>query len=153
MAGKIKIDFSLDIIPGKSIGGISLGDNVDDVTLSLSEGVSFEIFDFENFGVKYHCCKLGGGAVSFTIDESGKIISLWCEPPYKGSFNGKLYPGITAKELREVTRKQNLVKGYLVVDNIYGLYFGMPDDIDDFNSFSDVDDGVYFNELYVGSLQ
>ena len=36
MAGKIKIDFSLDIIPGKSIGGISLGDNVDDVTLCLS---------------------------------------------------------------------------------------------------------------------
>ncbi|MEN3753037.1 hypothetical protein [Mangrovibacter yixingensis] len=153
MTRNTKFDSSLNIVPGKSIGGISLGDNVDEIILSLGENVPFETFEFENFGTKYRCYRLTKEGLSFTTDEQGKIIALWCEPSYNGRFNGRLYPGITAKELRAVTRKQILVKGYLVVDDIYNLYFGMPDDIDDFNSFSDIDDDACFNELYVGDLK
>ncbi len=43
--------------------------------------------------------------------------------------------------------------GYLIVDRNYLIYYSMPDDIDDFNSFSDLDDDVVFEELHVGGLR
>lgn len=147
------IDMTLDIIPGKSIGGICLGDDVNDIIGRIGGRFDIDKSNFENFGVKYTHYKVNKGAVSFVCDESNKVISLWCEPPYKGSFNKKLYPGITAGELKAKSKKQILIKGYLVIDDNPFIYYGMPDDIDDFNFFSDLDDEVVFNELYVGNLQ
>ncbi|ELY2857425.1 hypothetical protein SMC92_004589 [Cronobacter dublinensis] len=147
------INLVSDIIPGKSIGGISLGDNVVDIIECIGDEFTIDVFSFENFGVKYFCYKINNGAISFTCNESGNIISLWCEPPYLGSFNKKLYPGITVGELKKISKKQSIIKGYLVIDNNKLIYYGMPDDIDDFNHFSDLDDDVIFNELYVGNLE
>ncbi|HCT6471251.1 TPA: hypothetical protein OT496_003576, partial [Morganella morganii] len=80
------------------------------------------------------------------------IIALWCKPPYSGSYKNKLYPGITASKLNEVSKKQEIIKGYLVIDKDFHVYYGMPEDIDDFDCFSDLNDDVIFNELYVGDL-
>lgn len=39
------------------------------------------------------------------------------------------------------------------MDRNFLIYYGMPDHIDDFNYFSDLDDDVVFEELYVGGLR
>lgn len=152
MGSNMSINLDENIIPGKSIGGISLGDNVNDIIKCIEAEYCINVIEFENFGVKYLCYKINDGAISFTVNDTGHIVSLWCEPPYKGSFNGKLYPGITARKLKEISSIQTIIKGYLVIDNNPLIYYGMPDDIDDFNCFSDLDDDVFFNELYVGDL-
>lgn len=146
------ISLDAEVVPGKSIGGISLGDNASDVIKSAAGKFSVDFLEFENFGVKYVCCKIEGGAISFSYNEDGKVVSLWCEPPYRGGGDRRFYPGITAGKLRRVSRKQEIIKGYLVVDDNYSVYYGMPDDIDDFDHFSDLDDDVVFSELYVGDL-
>lgn len=153
MKDNAAISLVKDIIPGKSIGGICLGDNVADITECIGDKFSIDVFPFENFGTKYFCYKINNGAISFACNESGQVVSLWCEPPYLGSFDKKLYPGITAGELKKISKKQSIIKGYLVIDNNKLIYYGMPEDIDDFNRFSDLEDDVMFNELYVGNLK
>lgn len=41
---------------------------------------------------------------------------LWCEHPHAGSFKGKLYPGITAREIKNKFKRQGIIKGYFVID-------------------------------------
>lgn len=147
------INFDSDIIPGSSIGGISLGDCTEDVFECIADTFDVEISEFENFGGRYVSYEVSGGAITFVAREDGKISALWCKPPYKGRFDRRFYPGITAGELKSVSRRQEIFDGYLVVDRNYLIYYGMPEDIDDFNSFSDLDDGVVFNELHVGKLR
>lgn len=153
MKDKAVVSLVEDIIPGKSIGGICLGDNVADVIESVGDKFSIDAISFENFGTKYFYYKINNGAISFTCNESGKIVSLWCKPPYLGKFDKKFYPGITVRELKNISKKQSIIKGYLIIDNNKLIYYGMPEDIDDFNRFSDLDDDVIFDELYVGNLE
>lgn len=147
------IGLDMDIIPGKSIGGISLGDNVNDVIKSIGEKHPISKYDFQNHTGNYSLYNIFNGAISFTCDSNNIIVALWCTPPYQGSFNKKLYPGITALEIRRRSKKQEIIKGYLVIDKNSPIYYGMPDEIDDFNSFSELDDDTIFNELYVGNLK
>lgn len=147
------VRFDSDIVPGRSIGGISLGDCVEDIFYRVADTFDVEIFEFENFGVRYVCYEIAGGAISFSAKDDGKITALRCKPPYKGRFDRRFYPGITAGELKRVSRRQELMGGYLIVDRNYLIYYSMPDDIDDFNSFSDLDDDVVFEELHVGGLR
>ncbi|PIT13094.1 hypothetical protein BGI32_09610 [Snodgrassella alvi] len=149
---KIIIGLDMDIIPGRSIGGISLGDYDKDIIECINNKYVIEKYSFNNQLGSYALYKIHNGAISFTSDEQGVIIALWCEPPYKGSYKRKLYPGITALELKKISKTQEIIKGYLVIDKNFFIYYGMPDNIDDFNSFSDIDDKTIFNELYVGNL-
>ncbi|AZL75660.1 hypothetical protein [Pseudomonas oryziphila] len=147
--------FSLDsdIVPGRSIGGVSLGDCAEEVFYCIADTFDVRIFEFENFGIRFVHYEVNGGVVSFVAKDDGKISSLWCKPPYSGNFDGRLFPGITAGELKSVSKRQELVSGYLVVDRNYLIYYGMSDNIDDFNHFSDLDDNVVFEELHVGGLR
>lgn len=149
----IIIGLDMDIIPGKSVGGISLGDNIDDIIRCVGQSYSVDKTNFSNHTGDYSFYKIQGGAISFTTNNHGIVVALWCEPPYQGSFDNKLYPGITALEIRRKSKRQDIIKGYLVIDRDLTIYFGMPDDIDDFNFFTDLDDETTFNELYVGNLK
>ena len=149
----IIIGLDMDIVPGKSIGGICLGDNINDIIQRIEYKYSLTKSSFSNNTGNYSFYRVQGGAISFTTNNHGVIVALWCEPPYLGSFKGKLYPGITAREISDKSKRQDIIKGYLVIDQDFTIYFGMPDDIDDFNSFSDLDDETIFNELYVGNLK
>ncbi|PWD68134.1 hypothetical protein [Pectobacterium parmentieri] len=149
----IIIGLDMDIVPGKSIGGISLGENINEIIQRIECKYSIAKSIFSNNTGNYSFYRVQDGAISFTTNNHDVIVSLWCEPPYSGSFKGKLYPGITAREIREKSKRQDIIKGYLVIDQDFTIYFGMPDDIDDFNSFPDLDDEVVFNELYVGDLK
>jgi len=146
------IGLDLEIVPGKSIGGICLGDNADDIVWNILDEFDVQAFDFDNFGMKYTCYRIDGGAISFSANEAGNIVSLCCKPPYTGRFDKRFYPGITAGEIKARSKRQELVGGYLVLDRNYLAYYAMPDEIDDFDRFSDLDDDVVFNELYVGNL-
>lgn len=146
------IGLEQDIIAGKSIGGISLGDRESDIIDQIGDKYTIAQLQFKSQLEMYTLFKIADGAISFTSNKEGIIVSLWCKPPYKGSYNGRLYPGISALELKRISKRQELVKGYLVIDNMFNIYYGMPDDVDDFNCFNDLDNETRFNELYVGNL-
>lgn len=148
----IAIRSDADIVPGKSIGGVSLGDSVSDVIRCIKSEFTIKKYDISNLVGKFFLYKINDGTISFTSDKYGIIIALWCEPPYSGSYKNKLYPEITASKLNEVSKKQEIIKGYLVIDKDFHVYYGMPEDIDDFDCFSDLNDDVIFNKLYVGDL-
>lgn len=149
----IIIGLDMDIVPGKSIGGIFLGANVNDIIQHIESKYNISKSSFSNATGNYSFYRVQGGAISFTTNNHDVIVALWCEPPYSGSFEGKLYPGITAREIRVKSKRQDIIKGYIVIDQDFTIYFGMPDYIDDFNCFSDLDDETVFNELYVGNLK
>ena len=146
-------DLNAEIVQGGSIGGISLGDDFYQVLDKIDSDFCANTFDFQNAGGKFLCCEIEGGAIAFSVDESGRIISIWCKKPYGGSFGGKLRPGMTAKEIFAVTSGQHEFSGYLILDGNYSVYYGMPAHYDDFEDFEkDIPDDLVFEELYVGNL-
>ncbi|MBQ0411497.1 hypothetical protein J7S97_18710, partial [Proteus mirabilis] len=76
MGSNMSINLDENIIPGKSIGSISLGDNVNDIIKCIEAEYCINVIEFENFGVKYLCYKINDGAISFTVNDTGHIVSL-----------------------------------------------------------------------------
>lgn len=144
---------SADIIAGESIGGISLGDNVLDILEAAGDKFAIKEIPFENFGNKYFHYKLNDGEINFTSNYDGEILAIWCEPGYLGMYNGYLYPGISAREIKEVSKIQEIYKGFLVIDRNFNVYYDLNEGVDDFDRFEDVNDEVKFNALYVGDLK
>ncbi|EOD8960542.1 hypothetical protein ACJ5XU_004135, partial [Providencia stuartii] len=72
----IVIRLDADIVPGKSIGGVSLGDNVSDVVRCINSDFTIKEYDIGNSVGEFFLYKINGGAISFTSDKYGVIIAL-----------------------------------------------------------------------------
>jgi len=146
-------DLKAEILQGLSIGGICIGDDINTVLSCLAEDcpVSSDYF-FAPDGrcLMWYC--FYDGAVSLTADEDGVILDVRCRKPYRGLFDGRIGPGMTAAEIAKFSRHQEECYGYLVLDNNYQIYLSLPDGCDDFERFSDLPEDIVFEQLYVGNL-
>lgn len=147
------ISFDAEIIPGKSIGGISIGEDVISVLDKLDNGQGIEESVFSNFGVKYYLYSINNGIINFTTKDDGVVLALWCGIGYKGSYKGRYYPGVTVKDIKINFKSKELYGGYLVLDNNYNIYYGLPEEFDDYDNFCQLNDEIIFEDLYVGKLR
>lgn len=142
-----------EILPGCSIGGIFIGEKVINVLDRLSSEQTLECEEFNNFGKVYDLYTVNNGEINFTSDESDIVLALWCSIGYKGSYDGKYYPGISVREVKKNFREKEIYHGYLVLDRNYKIYYGLPDAFDDFVNFDEVNDDIVLEDLYVGDLK
>jgi hypothetical protein len=130
------------IVPGESLGGIFIGEQVEHVIHRLS--------DCYDIGVRANSICMNGGLVTAYHDEDGMILSLSCNSDFKGGFSTKLWPGMTVEDVLNNTRSQIAWSGFLQVDGIKGIGLSLPDALDDFEKITDIFDGAYvFEELWV----
>lgn len=136
------MDVTTSIIPGKSLGGISIGEQIADVIAQLSSDYTVE--------KKQNSTIISGGLITAYHDGSGLISSLSCNSNFKGNYLNKLWPGMTVADLMEHTSTQIAWSGFVQVDCIEGIGLSLTDDHDDFESLTDEFGSSYvFEELWV----
>jgi len=138
------IDITAEILPGKSIGGLSLGTPLQDVEAAL-----FEIDQYFTEGSfvsyeSYACTTItvADFGICFTAGESGLISRITCWPPYEGKFKTHFFPGMTVLEILEKARQHrisyNLLTGNIVFDDEPNACFDIPDEFEG-NYYDDID--------------
>lgn len=130
------------IIPGKSLGGIKLGSNVEDLIYALSD------IYFLDSGPD--SIIINGGMITAYHNDRGQVVALSCDSSFKGNFQAKLWPGMTVSDVQRTTKKQIAEEGFVKVDKISGVGLPLPKDRDDFERLTDhFSDDYVFEELWV----
>ena len=157
------IDFNADIISYKSLGNIEIGRDVEFYADELYENFDVEERIWEKpynsnevgYKLKY-LYSLNNGTITISTNSNGRIEELWCNQNYKGKYRNKykneLYAGITMGELLNLTKKQLIFWGELILDDDYGMAITLPspwDELDDY--FKDIPSDLTLNEIYVGN--
>lgn len=157
------IDINADIISYKSLGNIEIGRDVEFYADELYENFDVEERTWEKscfsnevgYELKY-IYSLNNGTITICTNCNGRIEELWCNQNYKGKYRNKykneLYAGITMGELLNLTKKQLIFWGELILDDDYGMAITLPspwDELDDY--FKDIPSDLTLNEIYVGN--
>ncbi|ROW55728.1 hypothetical protein C3E80_21340 [Cronobacter malonaticus] len=117
------------IIPGESLGGIHLGDNIGNIIDSLKEHYSVERVD----GVVY----LNNDEIFIGAEEYDSIYSVMCGKNFKGNYKNKLWAGMTVKDVLDNSNEQVAFGGCVIVDKIDGIGLPLPEGHDDFERITD----------------
>ena len=132
------IDINADIISYKSLGNIEIGHDVEFYADELYENFDVEERTWEKpcssnevgYELKY-IYSLNNGTITISTNSNGRIEDLWCNQNYKGKYRNKykneLYAGITMGELLNLTKKQLIFWGELILDDDYGMAIALPD--------------------------
>lgn len=145
------MNINAEIISGKSIGDIEIGKSIDAYLPSIyQENKKVEVNVYDNPGIKLHSYRIDDGLITINADEGGTILNVSCKSPYKGKYQGKLYPGMSVAQIVAATQKQLLIHGFLVVDNDFGFCFNLPHPYDDdLDHISELPDDLILDEVYV----
>ncbi|WP_105628553.1 hypothetical protein [Cronobacter malonaticus] len=117
------------IIPGESLDGIHLGDNIGNIIDSLKEHYLVERDD----GVVF----LNNDEILIGVEEDGFIYSVMCGRNFKGKYKNKLWAGMTVKDVLDNSNEQVAFDGCVVVDKIDGIGLPLPEGYDDFERITD----------------
>jgi hypothetical protein len=136
------MDINTQIIPKKSLGGIALGEQIDNVISRLS--TSYKIIRNPS------CTVINEGLITAYHDTGGKISSLSCNSIFKGGYLDKLWPGMSVLDVIKNTDAQTAWSGYVKVNNVEGIGLLLPEDRDDFENLTDALDMAHvFEELWI----
>ena len=144
------MDPTAPIISGHSLGGIVLGTHVDPVLAeAYAEGRQVEFIVYTHGDKVQHTYRIDGGTVTVNANAQGAIVSLSCQPPYQGTYEGKLWPGMSVAQIKAVTQKQMLIFSVLVLDNEWGVCFELPPPYDEYDYIDEMPDDFILNKLFV----
>lgn len=153
MEGRRLIDFKADILSCYSIGGVLLGANVDAYKDEMH--ARFEVHKKEYFlpdntkRISYFL----DGTMSISTLSDGVIFSLGCNESYKGLYRGRLHAGQTMGRIRELTSKQRIFNGSIIVDDDFGVSFVLPAPYDEIaDGINDVPSELVISEIYVADF-
>jgi hypothetical protein len=136
------MDITTTINPGKSLGGISIGEQIDDVIARLANTYLID--------KTINRTTINGGLITAYHGDDGLISSLSCNSNFKGSFQKKIWPGMTVADVIKNTSSQVAWSGFVQVDRIGGVGLSLPNELDDFERLTDdFDDSYVFEELWV----
>ncbi|NBF02172.1 hypothetical protein GV819_07685 [Pseudomonas sp. Fl5BN2] len=131
------------IIPGVSIGGVSIGEQIDNIAKTILKS--------EHLLEKTpNALIIINGLITAYHDSEGIISAVSCNEKFQGKYMDKLWPGITVSEVLANSKAQMAWSGFVQVDQLRGVGLSLPEELDDFESLSDILDPDYvFNELWV----
>ena len=131
------------IIPGKSIGGISIGENVFDVQKRIHSHYDVKLSDGNSMSINDNMITLYYG-------KNGIISEISCSSKFNGVYDNKLWAGMTVEDVIRNTSSQVAWSGFVQVDNINGIGLPLPNEYDDFEKITDfLDLDFVFEELWV----
>jgi hypothetical protein len=132
-----------EIIPGIGIGGINLGENIDDI--------------LEKYAYEHEIKKISETSYSFddgflTIYNGEKkiITSISCNKNFPGTYAGILWAGMTVSDVLQKSKSRVAWSGFVQVNGISGIGLSLPNEFDDFERITDhLDLNFVFDELWV----
>lgn len=96
----INLDKYQEIIEGKSLGGVSLGEKISNYSELLEKFNTLDNLEFEQDGIYSTVYKISDYPIEIYVDtRTGLIYKLSALQGYLGSFKNKIKLGISAKEL------------------------------------------------------
>ena len=132
------------IAPGKSIGGINLGENIKGVINRLEDSHLIEQTNPNTVVVD------SGTVTIFHDAETGVIVAISCNKNFMGDFMNKLWPGMCVTDVQENSRHQIAWCGFVEVDEHRGIGLSLPAKFDDFERITDfLTPDFVFDELWV----
>lgn len=136
------------IMPGQSMGGILLGEDISLVIDKLDRARTIE-------RVNPSTVKVDGGKLTiYHNPKNGCIESISANKNFEGNYNGKLWPGMSVDDVLKHSTTQIAWCGFVQVDGIKGIGLSLPDEFDDFEALTDfLDKGFIFDELWVYSIR
>lgn len=136
------MDINTSIVPKKSLGGISIGEQIDDVIARLSNTYVFD--------KTINRTSINDGLITAYDDDAGLISSLSCNSQFKGNYQNKIWPGMTVADVIKTTSRQVAWSGFVQVNRIVGIGLSLPNELDDFEQLTDdFEDSYVFEELWV----
>jgi len=118
-----------DIIPGKSLAGINLGDNINDY-------ITNNIFNNYYIG-KNGLMFLDDEIITIGYEDDGTIYSIMCDERFEGTYKNKLWAGMSVKDVLDNSHNQVAFGGCVIVDGINGIGLPLPKEYDDFERITD----------------
>jgi len=136
------------IIPGKSLGGININDPLDTVLEKIVQsGYSYQTF---NFSADYTQFVLNSGEIKFVINNNSKLVAnICCTKPYKGKSLGVYGPGISIKNLIDISEKQIILHGFIIVDGVFEMGYNLPNEFEELDEVHDLPANFVLEELYI----
>ena len=147
------INLNSEILSGKGLAGVCLGDNI---SIYMDEmfsnfDIEFKEYSIPNGDVR-NTYSINSTVIITTLPE-GLIISIGCNEQYNGYYEGVLCAGQTMKYICDHTQHQQIHNGGLVVNNDFGLLFEIPAPYDELaDDIEKLPLALTFNEIYVGEF-
>ena len=136
------MDITNVIIPKKSIGGVCIGESIAKIEAGLSG--HYKIHKEQN------SLTLDDGFIRAYYGPDGIITAISCNSKFTGSYQTKLWAGMTVAEVLKHSKEQIAWSGFVQVDKISGIGLSLLEEHDDFESLTDhfaLD--FIFDELWV----
>jgi hypothetical protein len=117
------------VIPGVSLGGIRIGDKVDNAIDEL--GLSCVVQAPNNFVI------INEGILYIGYDIDRLITCVGCSSICGINYKNKLWPGMSVQDVLERSKIQKAECGCVIIDNIDGIGLVLPNEFDDFDEITD----------------
>jgi len=118
-----------DVIPGVSLAGIRLNDEVNEVIKKLSKHYNVT----RNDGV----VTVSDGIIIIGYDTDETIYSVMCNSKSGINYKNKLWAGMSVEDVLKHSKEQVAWGGCVVVDGINGIGLPLPKEFDDFSHITD----------------
>ncbi|ELE9728147.1 hypothetical protein RM407_001778 [Enterobacter kobei] len=120
------IDFNADILSGSSLGNVFLGENISKHISELYADYKITYFDYLLPDDEKRLAYIVDDTMTIATLEDGTIISIGCNVNYKGRYNNILQTGQTMREIIELTYKQRIFNGCVIINDDFGFSFELP---------------------------
>ena len=146
------IDLNADILSFQAAANIFIQDNILDYIDEMYAYFHVTENEYIHFNEKSYGYILDDGSISVFTDADGVIKSVICHKGYEGRYNNTIYVGITMEELKQMTQKQRILNGALIINDDFGLSLSLPAPYDEIaDTLKDIPINLPFNEIVVAN--
>jgi hypothetical protein len=132
-----------EILPGIGIGGVTLGENIDDILDKYA-------YEYEIKKTSETSHSFDGGFLTIYNDEKKIITNISCNKNFSGAYAGVLWAGMTVSDVLQKSKSRIAWSGFVEVNGIRGIGLSLPNEFDDFEEITDyLDLNFIFEELWV----
>lgn len=145
------LDFTKEIVPFKSLGGIALSSNINERLSELYKNHRVDINEYNHRNVKMLSYVIDNSIIINTL-ESGIVISVIANQNYEGRYL-EFHTGMIFKDIKRIAKELNVLNGCLIIDKNYGMAFVLPSPYDEVADYpSHLPDDLVLNEIFLSDF-
>ncbi len=147
------INFDSDILSGKSLAGILVGENISIYINEMFSNFDIELnkYSIPNGDIR-HTYSINSTVVVTTLPE-GEIVSIGANKRYMGCYEGSICTGKTMGYICDHTHYQQVHNGGLIINRDFGLIFEIPTPYDELaDNIEKIPLDLIFNEIFIGKF-
>jgi hypothetical protein len=150
----ITIDYKANIISGKSLANIQIGNNIEEyLEYVYTYGINIEIKKYnENKRNEIHSYLINKNLLVNTFP-NGNIINITSLNSYEGTLNKKIKSGMTFEQIKNSSKNQIVMNGCLFINNDYGFCYCLPSPYDEIaDAIKQIPNGLILNKIMIDNL-